>query len=169
MTAGPVPIVAGSALRRFMRRWPGGIAIVTTAAGAGGTKPTGCTVSAFISVSLCPPLVLISLAGRSRTLSAVAERQAFCVNVLAESQRELAVRFAEPSPDRFADVAFRWEHGVPVLDGTVAAAICDVRRTVAAGDHALVLGAPRWCRQDEEADPMVFFGGAYYTLTTPRF
>jgi 3-hydroxy-9,10-secoandrosta-1,3,5(10)-triene-9,17-dione monooxygenase reductase component len=156
--------VEGPALRRFMRRWPGGIAVVTTVADRYGRQAVGCTVSAFISVSLRPPLVLVSLAEHSSTLAAVAERQIFCVNVLAESQRELAEQFATASVDRFAGVAYGWEQGVPVLEGTVAAAVCRVDRIVAAADHALVLGVPQWCRQDENADPVVYFEGAYYTL-----
>jgi flavin reductase (DIM6/NTAB) family NADH-FMN oxidoreductase RutF len=164
MSHQPGSAVTGPDLRRFMRRWPGGIAVVTSSAGRSGREPTGCTVSAFISVSLCPPLVLASLADSSRTLAAIAERRIFCVNVLAESQRGLAEQFAGVPADRFTGVSYRWEHDVPVLEGTVATAVCCVDKIVAAADHALVLGAPQWCRQDEGADPVVFFGGAYYAL-----
>lgn len=153
--------VTGPDLRRFMRRWPGGVAVVTTAHEG---RPAGCAVNSFISVSLRPPLVLVSLAERSRTLAAIGECRAFCVNVLARRQHRLAEHFATTPGDRFAGVPYRWEGGVPVLDGTVAAAVCTVERIISAADHALVLGAPRWCAQDESAEPVVFFQGAYYVL-----
>ncbi|MFD9697625.1 flavin reductase family protein [Lentzea sp. NPDC059081] len=152
----------GPALRRFMRRWPGGVAVVTSAA---GTEPVGCTVSAFLSVSLRPPLVLVSLAEGSRTLAAVERQGRFGVNVLAAAQSDLATRFAAPTCDRFSDVPYHWEHGVPVLEDTVAGAVCLVDRIVAAADHALVLGAVHHCRQDDTTRPVVFFAGSYYGLS----
>lgn len=155
----------GPALRRFMRRWPGGVAVVTSAVGAEMAEPVGCTVSAFISVSLCPPLVLVSLAEGSRTLAAIEQQGRFGVNVLAAAQDALATRFAAPTGDRFADVPYHWEHGVPVLEDTAAGAVCVVDRIVAAADHALVLGALRHCRQDDTTRPVVFFAGSYYALS----
>jgi 3-hydroxy-9,10-secoandrosta-1,3,5(10)-triene-9,17-dione monooxygenase reductase component len=71
--------VDGPALRAFMRNWPGGVAIVTARR---GRQPIGCTVTAFISVSLNPPLVLVSLAEQSRTRSAITAQGAFGVNVI---------------------------------------------------------------------------------------
>ncbi|HEX6467731.1 MAG TPA: flavin reductase family protein [Streptosporangiaceae bacterium] len=159
-------VAGGPALRRLMRRWPAGVAVVTTAHGEDGreTDPAGCTVSAFLSVSLRPPLVLVSLSEHSRTLRAVVERGVFCVNILAEEQRDLAGTFAGPAGDRFRGVDYHWRSGVPVLGGTVAATVCSVERVIPAADHSLVLGSPLWCRQDESADPVVLLDGAYYTL-----
>jgi flavin reductase (DIM6/NTAB) family NADH-FMN oxidoreductase RutF len=162
VTAPSRPTATGPALREFMRRWPGGIAVVTGAAAE--ADPVGCTVNAFISVSLRPPTLLVSLAKGSRTLAAIARHGRFCVNVLAAGQRGLVARFSGPG-DRFAGVAFHWEHEVPVLDGVAAAAVCAVTRIVPAADHAMVLGTPRWSRQNEASYPIVYFAGAYYTLS----
>jgi flavin reductase (DIM6/NTAB) family NADH-FMN oxidoreductase RutF len=123
-------------------------------------------VNAFTSVSLHPPLVLVCLAAGSRTLAAITARDAFGINVLAWRQRHLAQQFAAASGDRFADVAYRLEHGMPVLEGAMAAAVCEVDRTIVAADHVLVLGRPLWCAcADDNPDPVIFCGGWYRTFS----
>jgi 3-hydroxy-9,10-secoandrosta-1,3,5(10)-triene-9,17-dione monooxygenase reductase component len=153
--------VDGPALRAFMRNWPGGVAIVTARR---GRQPTGCTVTAFISVSLNPPLVLVSLAEQSRTLSAITAQGAFGVNVIPWDQRHLAERFAATSPDKFIGVNYRWRGGVPVLLGAMAAMVCSVDQVLAASDHILIFGRPTWCDHDGGTDPVILFGGAYSPL-----
>lgn len=153
--------VTGSVLRRFMRNWATGIAVVTSSLGA---QPVGCTVNAFTSVSLSPPLLLISLSGRSRTLAAIRAREAFGVNILGYRQRDLVERFATGTGDRFAGVPHRRELDVPVLDGVEASTVCAVERIIAAADHVLVLGRPRWCEQRDTGEPLVFFHGSHRSL-----
>lgn len=157
---GPAHPVTEQALRHFMRSWPGGVAIVT---GALDGRPAGCTVNSFISVSLRPPLVLVSLAHSSRTLATIAATRAFGVNVLTRHQRELAERFATGTGDRFASVHYRWEYGIPVLEGS-SAAVCGVDHIIDVADHALLLGRPEWCFTASGGDPLVFAGQAYWTL-----
>jgi flavin reductase (DIM6/NTAB) family NADH-FMN oxidoreductase RutF len=154
--------VTSQALRRFMRGWPTGLAIVTTSASG---LPAGCTVNAFISVSLHPPLLLVSLAESSRTLAAITEADLFAVNVLAGRQLELARSFSSGSADRFGGVPHRWKHGVPVLTDACAAVVCAVDRVIPATDHLLVFGRPLWCACDDSADPLIMAGGAYYVLS----
>lgn len=170
--------LAARDLRQFMRRWPAGLAVVTTAGrpglawsavptGDAGLVPYGCTVNAFIVVSLRPPLVLVSLSEDSHTLAAIAALRIFCVNVLAERQAWLARRFADPAADRFADVRYRWRAEVPVLDGNAATALCNVVRIMPCADHALVFGSPRWCGRDEAEAPLVFSEGRCHLLGRP--
>jgi 3-hydroxy-9,10-secoandrosta-1,3,5(10)-triene-9,17-dione monooxygenase reductase component len=154
--------LSATALRHFMRSWPGGVAVVTTA--YGGT-PAGCTVNAFISVSLRPPLVLVSLGDQSRTLATLVARGAFAVSVLTGRQRHLAERFASAVDDRFAGVDIVWRQGVPALAGAAAIAVCEVHQVIAAADHALVLGRPKLCERDADGDPLIFAGGVYHTLS----
>ncbi len=150
--------VAGPEFRRFMRSWPTGVAVVTS---ADGQAPVGCTVNAFVSVSLRPPLILISLALTSRTLAAIGAAGAFGVNVLARTQPGLARHFATSGDDRFTGLSYRWEYGVPLLAEATATAVCVLERTITVADHALVLGSPRWCACDHGRDPLVFAAGAY--------
>jgi 3-hydroxy-9,10-secoandrosta-1,3,5(10)-triene-9,17-dione monooxygenase reductase component len=121
--------------------------------------PTNATVP-----SLDPPLVLVSLSDRSRTVAAIAAREAFGVNVLTDRQRHLAARFAAAG-DRFAGVAYRMLDGVPVLAETVASMVCTVDQIVMVADHVLVLGRPRWCGSADRSDPAIFFGGGYQALS----
>jgi flavin reductase (DIM6/NTAB) family NADH-FMN oxidoreductase RutF len=157
--------VTGPALRRFMRRWATGVAVVTTTA---QDRPTGCTANSFTSVSLTPPLVLVSLAQQSRTLASIMRHGAFGVCLLGRRQRGLADRFASAPPeDRFTGVAHRTVDGVPVLTDAMAAMACRVEHTIAAADHVLVLGRPTWCDCDGSPDPIVHFGSHYQSLAGP--
>ncbi len=161
MTAPEMVAVTGQDLRSFMRRWPGGVAVVTSAA---GQTPAGCTVNSFVSVSLRPPLVLVCLALSSRTLTAIGQCGVFGINVLAEGQRELAERFATGTGDRFAGLAFGWRLGVPVLDGSLATAVCRLERSIPAADHVMLLGRPLWCASEDRFEPLVFASGSYWSL-----
>lgn len=154
--------VAGESLRGFMRRWATGVAVVTVHRHG---RPAGCTVNAFTSVSLDPPLLLISLAATSHTLAAITEAGVFGVNLVEWSQRHLAAQFAERTEDRFRGTPYQLIAGAPVLDGALAATVCVVAQAIPAADHVLVLGTPRWCDAGEGDTPAVFFGGAYTRLT----
>jgi 3-hydroxy-9,10-secoandrosta-1,3,5(10)-triene-9,17-dione monooxygenase reductase component len=153
--------VTGPTFRHFMCSWATGVAVVTSSL---GQRPVGCTVNAFTSVSLHPPLGLVSLSERSRTLAAISACDAFGLNLLAWRQCHLARQFATATDDRFAGVPFRLEHGVPVIEGAMAAAVFTLERVIVAADHVLVLGRPRWCDCDDRPDPMIFFNGRYQAL-----
>jgi 3-hydroxy-9,10-secoandrosta-1,3,5(10)-triene-9,17-dione monooxygenase reductase component len=133
-----------------------GVAVVTT------RGPAGLTTNAFSSLSLDPMLVLVCLDLDSRTLAAVRDHRRLAVNVLSAGQRELAVRFAGKAShaEKFREVAWREEAGVPVLDGTVAWVAGPVRDLIPGGDHVIAIteaeafGAPG-------GDPLLFHAGAY--------
>lgn len=160
----PLPVadqetgVTGPAFRDFMRGWPGGVAVVTA---TGPDGPAGCTVTAFMSVSLDPPLALVSLSQRSRTLAAIAGQGAFGVSLLPWRERHLATRFAVRPGDRFAGVGYRLQHGVPLLNAAMAAAVCELDQVITAADHVLLLGRPRWCHSDGSGEPAIFCSGSY--------
>lgn len=150
--------------RRFMRMWATGIAVVTSRS---STLPVGCTVTALTSVSLDPPLLLISLDHRSNTLAALMKQRRFGLNLLAAHQSRLAARFATASSDRFGGVAHELIENVPILDGALAAAVCRVERTIAVADHVLVLGFPGWCGgsgRERDRPPLIRFDGASQPL-----
>ncbi|MCX4469267.1 flavin reductase family protein [Micromonospora sp. NBC_01655] len=154
--------VSGPELREFMRNWATGVAVVTSRLAG---RPVGCTVNAFTSVSLRPPLLLVSLARTSRTLTAITAEGGFAVNLLDRRQRDLADRFATATGDRFAGVAHRTVDGLPLLDGAMAVAVCAVTQFIGAADHMLVLGSPYWCEAGDDADPALFLGGRYWTVS----
>ena len=139
-----------------MGQFATGVAVVTT------RGPAGLTTNAFTSLSLEPPLVLVCLDLGSRTLAAVREHRRLAVNVLASDQRELAVRFAGKAAhqEKFADVGWREEGGVPVLDGVVAWFAGPVRDLIDGGDHVIaVTEAVRFAAPG--GSPLLFHQGTY--------
>jgi flavin reductase (DIM6/NTAB) family NADH-FMN oxidoreductase RutF len=116
-----------------------GVTIVTTLDAAG--KPVGFTANSFSSVSLDPPLLLVSIAARSANLPAFAAGRGFAVNVLAEGQKDLANTFARPAENRFADVYWRQGPvGAPLIAGTSAWFDCALEQAIPAGDHVILIG-----------------------------
>ena len=118
-----------------MGQFATGVAVVTT------RGPAGLTTNAFSSLSLDPMLVLVCLDLESRTLAAVREHRRLAVNVLSKGQHELAITFAGKAAHRekFRDVGWREEAGVPVLDGTVAWVAGQVLELVPGGDHVIAI------------------------------
>ena len=139
-----------------MGQFATGVAVVTT------RGPAGLTTNAFSSLSLDPMLVLVCLDLDSRTLAAVREHRRLAVNVLSASQQDVAVKFAGKAAhaEKFEDVGWREEAGVPVLDGTVAWVAGQVLELVPGGDHVIAItaaeafGAPG-------GEPLLFHAGEY--------
>ena len=155
MTA-PDPRALRDAFGCFMT----GVTVVTTVADG---KPLGFTANSFSSVSLDPPLLLVSIANRSGNLAAFASGPGFAVNVLAEAQKDLSTRFARPVEDRFADVYWRrGPVGSPLLAGVSAWFDCRLEQAISAGDHTLLIG--RIGAFEASAAPgLGYYRGAYVT------
>ncbi|WP_063050844.1 flavin reductase family protein [Nocardia arthritidis] len=117
------------------------VSVVTTIAGG---RPHGTTVSAFASLSINPPMVLVSLDRHSALLTLIRETGAFGLNVLSSGQSALAVNFARKGETKFVNVAWDLKAGVPRLPGTCGFLACDVAEAVAGGDHVVLLGHVRF-------------------------
>jgi flavin reductase (DIM6/NTAB) family NADH-FMN oxidoreductase RutF len=113
------------------------VAVVTTVSSG---RPRGTTVSAFASLSLSPPMVLVSLDQGSDLLGALPEGARFGVNVLGSGQAVLAAAFARKGADKFAGVDWELDIGAPRLAGSPGWLACRVDRLVRGGDHVIVLG-----------------------------
>lgn len=154
--------------KRFMARWPTGVAVVTGAADDG--SPIGCTVNAVTSVSVRPPLLLVSLAEDSRTLRAIHARRRLGMNLLPAGGADLARRFACGSPhERFAGVEHDWTMGVPVLADVVTSAVCVPQRCFAIADHVLIVAEPVWWKPVTQHSPLVSFDRRYWSLPSAAF
>ena len=101
--------------------------------------PHGTTVSAFASLSLEPPMVSVALDRGSDLLRMVRRSRRIGVNVLAQSQRELAVAFARKGGDKFAGVQWTSDSGLPRLTNAAGWLACEVEELVAGGDHVILL------------------------------
>jgi flavin reductase (DIM6/NTAB) family NADH-FMN oxidoreductase RutF len=155
--------VAQTDFRHFMRHWPTGVAIVTT---AGPDGPAGCTVNAMMSLSVEPPLLLVSLCEDSRTLDAIRRTELFGASFLGSDQGELSDRFACCAhEERFVGLRLRMEHGVPLIEDAAAQIVCTVRVMVRCADHVLVVGAPIWQSVEPEREPLLLHRGSQRHIT----
>ncbi|MBY0504711.1 MAG: flavin reductase family protein [Bryobacteraceae bacterium] len=155
------PLTA-EAFRRACGRFATGIAVVTTL-DAGGA-PVGLTVNSFTSVSLDPPLVLFCLDRASQALPSFANANAFSINILEESQRDLSQRFAAREADRFAGLSYRLGTlGAPVLPGVLAVLECRRHAVLEGGDHLIFLGEVI-AADAGDGQPLLYFGGRYRLL-----
>jgi flavin reductase (DIM6/NTAB) family NADH-FMN oxidoreductase RutF len=157
--------IAADQLRRLMRLWTSGVTIVTARV---GEQAHGMTVSAFTSISLDPPLVLVSLANTSLTGDLVRRGGHFGVTILAEGQERISDRFAGRSEDadgRFAGIAL--EHlssGVPFIQGGLAYLDCRLVAVHPGGTSTLYIGEVTASWQADSGRPLVYFDREYQDL-----
>ncbi len=149
-------------LRRSMRAWSSGVTIVTAAHNG---ERHGMTVSSFTSISLKPPLIIISLQTDSRTHRLVNASGAFAVNILSASQRGLSERFAghgATEADRFAGLESEASlTGSPFLGGSLACLDCRVTQEIPVGMNTLFLAEVVLARGDGEGEPLVYHNRQY--------
>jgi len=134
--SGPDP----QAFRNVMAEVCTPVAVVTTAVGG---LPHGTTVGAFMSLSLRPPMVVVSLDRGSDLLAKVRLTRRFGVNVLGMSQDQLAAQFADKDGERFAGVTWSIADGLPRLADAIGWLACQAEAFLDGGDHVLI---PAWVR-----------------------
>ena len=154
--------IDSASFRRALGQFASGVTVVTTRDAAG--HPLGLTVSAFCSVSLHPPLVLVCIDHRSETNAAMRESGRFAVNVLAEGQEEVSRRFAAPGRAKVEGFAFlEGPPGLPLVPGALAHVECRVRSFHDEGDHAVWVGEVR-SLSAHPGRPLLYQAGAYRRL-----
>lgn len=128
-----------AAWRMAMGAFASGVVIVTS---LDGDRPVGTTVSAFCSVSLFPPLLLVCLDHKNRALEVIQRAGAFGINVLSEGQSGLAMLFAGVEPaERFKGVEIApGPLGMPMIGGALANIECRLHAVHTAGDHDILVG-----------------------------
>ena len=153
-------------LRKMRGLFASGVTAVTTALEG---RLRGVTVSAFTSVSLDPPLVLISLANENASCEMIAASGILAVNILSEEQEFLSERFSARAPlvnDRFDGVPHHFEAtGAPILEGCVAWYDCRVVATYDGGDHMIFVGQVEAMGFGNEGRrPLLYFANRYAHL-----
>jgi flavin reductase (DIM6/NTAB) family NADH-FMN oxidoreductase RutF len=145
------------AFRRTLGMLTTGATVVTTLR---GQNVHGMPAGAFVSVSLTPPLVLVSLERRARLCAALQEGARFGVSVLAEGQAGLSERLAGRTGDDVPEARFVTVRDTPLVDGALAHLVARVVRSYWGGDHSLVLGQVEHARYGE-GRPLLFHDGRY--------
>jgi flavin reductase len=148
--------------RNLLGRFAAGVTVITTTGRDG--KPYGLTVTAFTSVSLEPPLVLVCIDKRSETYAHFCSSNAYAVNLLTQEQQDLSNRFAKSGGDKFDGIVWKTgAGGAPLLAGALAHIECGIVNAVEAGDHTVFIG-----RVDAGAvnagEPLLYFNGTYRSL-----
>jgi len=149
--------------RRTCARFATGITVVTVVDATG--HPHGMTVNSFSSVSMDPPLVLVSIDLRNTLLTHFLASPYFAINMLGEDQEHLSRQFSATTENRFHGIPWHaGEFGVPLLDGVLAHLECSLARTFEAGDHSVIIGEVRTAGYTE-GKPLVYFNSSYRNLT----
>jgi flavin reductase (DIM6/NTAB) family NADH-FMN oxidoreductase RutF len=148
--------------RQLLGRFATGVTVVTTRDPAG--RPIGMTASSVASVSLQPPLVLVSVDQANDMHPALHAAPRFVLNVLAADQEAISRRFAAEHPDRFEGLGYReTKHGIPVLDGVVASIECDKHAEAPGGDHTVFFGVVTGGSVSDRR-PLLYYRGSYTGL-----
>jgi flavin reductase (DIM6/NTAB) family NADH-FMN oxidoreductase RutF len=150
--------------RTALRNFAAGVTVVTTRDGDG--RPSGLTASAFTSVSLDPPLVLVCVDHAATAHPAFRVHGWFAVNVLRREQEAVSRRFAESGGGKFDGVpCHEGRTGLPLLDGALATIECRLVDAHEAGDHTIFVGAVE-AASVTGGRPLVYFHGGYHGVTS---
>jgi flavin reductase (DIM6/NTAB) family NADH-FMN oxidoreductase RutF len=156
------PPVNSDEFRAVLGRFPSGVTVVTTKAGDGTDQ--GMTVSAFCSLSLEPPLILICIEKTASVHAALTQSSGFVINVLAASQEQIARRFSIVDIDRFEGVGFtRSAEGYAILDDVLSVIECRRQALHDGGDHTIIVGEVDASRVGAGA-PLLYYRGGYAEL-----
>ncbi len=159
--------VSSGDFKQALGHWPSGVSLVTSQSDA---VPAGMTVSAFLSVSLVPPLIAVCLDQRALTLAVIVSSRRFAVNVLSAGQSGLSERFAlkDNEPTRFDGVALDSVPGAqsPLISGAVVHLDCALDAMHEAGDHVLCVGRVELALTHPGL-PLIYYASNYRHLALP--
>ncbi len=158
--------VEAKQFKNALKLWASGVTVVTTQ--GRDNQPRGMTATAFSSVSLDPPQILVCLNQVTDTGAALLESRRFAVNILNSAQEDVSNQFAGSTTQeqRFASIAWQaGDNGAPILSEALAVLECRVVQQVQAGSHWVIIGEVDSvvCR---EGDPLLYYHSAYRTVAT---
>ena len=149
-----------AAFRKTLGMFATGVTVITTRE---SDQVHGMTANAFMSVSLRPPLVTISVDRRAKMHALLHEGRRYGISVLSDDQRALSDRFAGRAAEEAGEVEFDLIHETPLVRGALAHLVARVVRSYWGGDHSLFLGQVEYARYGE-GRPLLFHGGRYEHL-----
>ena len=149
-------------LRKVFGTFVSGVTIVTCLDDKG--EPRGLTANSFTSVSLDPPLVLVSIDKKAHSIAALLTSPSFAVNILADTQKSSSNIFASKTPDKFSGVDWaNAETTAPIFADSLGWLDCRQWQTVDAGDHVLIIGEVV-ALSERTGKPLGYFRGGYLDL-----
>ena len=146
-----------------MRYFPSAVTVVTSILPSG--EQFGLTVSAFSSLSLNPPLVLICIRNESTAVGLFRQSMKYCVNILAENQRTIAETFSLTGEGgRFNGLDYRpGKTGSAIIKGTIGYIECIIVGVIEEGDHHIFIGEAVDV-QAEKKEPLLYIDRHYVKL-----
>jgi len=154
--------IDGKVFRESMGCFPSGVVIATTLDKEG--KRWGFTASAFSSLSLVPPMILVCLDLKADSYVAFSSANQFAVNILRPAHEKLAMKFASKGGDKFSGGEFKaGKLDVPVLSGALAVLECKMDSMYDAGDHTILTGIIEHAVV-EDGPALAYMGGKFYEL-----
>lgn len=154
------PAIDTQLFRRTLSRFATGVTVITV---AHSEHVHAMTANAFMSVSLHPPLVLISISHTAQMYKLLAPGSLYGVSMLSDDQEGLSRHFGG-RPIHGLEAAFIQGHGVPLLKGAIAYIVAKVVDTHQTGDHTLFIGAVQYM-QGHHGSPLLFYAGSYGQMT----
>lgn len=156
------PVNGETDLRRLYGRFPTG---VTVLCGMAGARPIGMTASAFVAVSLNPPLVSVCIQHGSTTWMKLRECRRVGISFLTQEQEAVARQLASRAADRFTGLEyFKTPHDAVLLTAATAWLECEVENVIPAGDHDIVLFQLVATSVLENEDPLIFYASRFRPL-----
>ena len=153
-------------LRRAMRAWTTGVAVVTSIY---EDQQYGMTVNSFTSISLEPPLISVALRQLTHTHELVVKSGMFSITILGAAQKELSDRFAGKLPNitnRFDGVQTETiSLDSPVFKDGMAYFDCRVVSSIPVGENTLFVAEVLDARGEGEGEPLVYHNREYWRLT----
>lgn len=122
----------------------------------------GMTVNAFMSVSLDPKLIAISIDENASMYTKLQETKRFGLSILKEEQKELSMIFSKQM-EKDRAIPYIMQDDVPVIEGSIATLTCKVMDTAKAGDHMIFI-AEVTNIQANDGEPILFYGGKYRNI-----
>lgn len=150
-------VIDPSLFRSAMGLFATGVTVISYDAGG---EPAGMTANAFMSVSLDPPLVLVSVRRQSRFNDHVRKDSHYGVNFLAEEQQDISGHCGGRPVDGLT-VPFTYDQAAPLIAGSLTHIVARVVDVYEAGDHLLYIGHVEYVRLGQQRKPLVFFSGKY--------
>ncbi|WP_445683291.1 flavin reductase family protein [Sporosarcina sp. FSL W7-1349] len=146
--------------RNAMGSFATGVTVITTENEDG---VHGMTANAFMSISLNPKLVAISVGENARMLEHIQKAKKFAVNILSEDQQKESMQFAGQLKEEQHEVKFTTHQGLPIIEDSLANVTCELHSQYVAGDHTIFIGHVTGVILTER-DPLLFFQGKYRDL-----
>ena len=155
-------MVTADDFRKVLGHFASGVTVISTCDSDG--RPTGLTASAFTSLSLEPPLILVCVAHKSQSYPSIVERGRFAVNFMRREQEDISRKFATSRLDKFDGVPHRIsELGLPILTEALAYVECVIVATHIEGDHTIFIGRVDGCGTTDGM-PLMYYRGKYESL-----